>query len=175
LDVGLRLFAEQGYATTTTAQIESAMGLRAGSGGLFRHVGSKRELLEAAVERALTRRADPPPGPFTSPAHALAQAVLHLVDADPALWRLLLREGTSLPLDVDALYERLVQPAFDQAIDFAREHLGDSPDLRARVVTGISALLYLRVSQLVYGRTPSGITEADFVAVVERLFTGGTS
>jgi AcrR family transcriptional regulator len=175
LDVGLRLFAEQGYATTSTAQIEAAMGLRPGSGGLFRHVGSKRELLEAAVERALTRQSDPPPGPFASPAQALAKAVLHLVDADPALWRLLLREGTGMPLDVDSLYERLVQPAFDQAVDFAREHLGDSPDLRARVVTGISALLYLRVSQLVYGRTPAAVTEAEFVAVVEHLFTGSSA
>lgn len=171
LDIGLRLFAEQGYVATTTAQIEQALGLKPGSGGLFRHVGSKRELLEAALERALDRRHQPPPGPFRSPAHALTAATLHLVDADPHLWRLILREGRGLPVDVDALYDRLVRPAFDQAVEWVRAHAGDSPGLRTRVTVGISALLYLRVSQLVYGRVPADVDEAEFVALVEGWLT----
>jgi AcrR family transcriptional regulator len=168
----MRLFAEQGYASTTTAQIEQAIGLSPGSGGLFRHFESKQALLEAAVERALTRRSDHPPGPFTSPSQALAQSVLRLVDADPALWRLLLRDGASLPLDTDALYARLVQPAFEQAVAWARLEIEDSPDVRARIVVGISALMYLRVSEYVYGRTPADMEEAQFIDVVERLFGG---
>jgi len=172
LDVGLRLFAEQGYAATTTAQIERELGLRPGSGGLFRHVRSKQELLEAALDRALGRRHEPPEGPFRSPAHALAASTLHLIDADPHLWRLLLREGTGLPVDIDALYDRLVAPAFGQAVDWVRTHYGDSAGLRDRVVAGISALLYLRVSQLIYRRTPADVDEAAFVTVVEGLFAG---
>jgi AcrR family transcriptional regulator len=170
INAGLRLFAEQGYAGTTTAQIEAAMGLSPGAGGLFRHVGSKQELLEAGIERALARRYTPPSGPFSSPADALAQAVLGLVDADRDLWRLLLREGRGLPCDIDDVYARVVQPAFDMAVDWVREHSDDSPDVVARVVTGISALLYLRTSQMIYGRTPSGIDEQAFVAVARTLF-----
>lgn len=170
LDAALHLFAEQGFAATTTAQVEGAMGLRPGAGGLFRHVGSKQELLEAAVERALARRFTPPTGPFASPAAALARSVLHLVDADPDLWRLLLREGARLPLDMDALYARLVQPAFDQAVAWARTRIADAPDVRERVTVGISALLYLRVCQYTYGRTPADLDEEAFVGVVERLF-----
>jgi AcrR family transcriptional regulator len=172
LDAALRLFAEQGYAATTIAQVEAAIGLSPGSGGLFRHVSSKQELLQLAVERAMTRRHDPPPGPFASPAHALALSVLRVVDADPHLWRLMLRDGTTLPLDFDAVYARLIQPAFDQAVEWARTRIGDAPDVRERVIVGISALLYLRVSTLVYGRTPADIDEDSFIAVATQLFGG---
>jgi AcrR family transcriptional regulator len=173
LDSGLRLFAQQGYAATTTAQIEAAMGLTPGAGGLFRHVKSKRALLEAIIERAVDRPQDPPPGPFRSAADALVQAILLDVDRNPDLWRLLLRDGRSLPVDMDAVYERLVQPSFEQCIAFMQQWTGDAPDLRARVMAGISALLYLRISQWSYGRNPGGVDEADFVAVVESILSGG--
>jgi AcrR family transcriptional regulator len=174
LDAALRLFAQQGYAATSTAQIEAAMGLTPGAGGLFRHVKSKQELLEGIIERAYTRPQDPPGGPFRSAADALVQAVLLDVDRYPDLWRLLLREGRSLPIDMDAVYERLVQPSFDACIAFMRQHGGDAPDLRERVMAGVSALLYLRISQWSYGRTPAGVDEVAFIRVVEELLTGGT-
>lgn len=173
LDAALRLFAQQGYTATTTAQIEAAMGLTPGAGGLFRHVKSKQELLEGIIERAYERPQDPPKGPFRSAADALAQAVLLDVDRYPDLWRLLLREGRSLPIDMDAVYERLIQPSFDQCIAFLRQYGGDAADLEARVMTGISALLYLRISQWSYGRTPGGVDEAALIAVVEQIFGGG--
>ena len=175
VDAALRLFADQGYTATSTAQIEAAMGLRRGGGGLFRHVKTKQELLEIAVERALNRRFDPPQGPFRSPADALVQAVLRLVDADPELWRLLLREGRTLPIDTDDAYNRLALPAFDMAEAWVRAHVGDASDVRARVVVGISALLYLRICQWSYGRNPADLGEGAFTAVVERLFSEGGS
>src|SRR5262245_66296506 len=45
----MRLFGEHGYAATTIAEIEAAAGLSPGSGALYRHFRSKRELLEAGV------------------------------------------------------------------------------------------------------------------------------
>lgn len=174
LDAGLRLFAAQGYAATTTAQIEAEMGLTPGAGGLFRHVRSKQELLEAIIERAYDRPQDPPTGPFRSAADALVQAVLRDVDRNPDLWRLLLRDGRSLPIDMDAVYKRLIQPSFEQCIAFIGQHDGDAPDLRERVMAGVSALLYLRISQWSYGRTPAGVDETAFIKVVEGVFTGGS-
>ena len=172
LDAALALFAQQGYAATTTAQVEQAMGLRPGSGGLFRHVSSKQELLEASVERAMSRRHQPPSGPFDSPGQALAVSVLSLVDADLDLWRLLIRDGNALPLDTDALYAELVQPAFDQAVEWIGANVGDSPGVRSRVIVGISALLYLRISQFTYDRSPASLDEREFLAVVEGIFEG---
>jgi len=44
-----RLFAEQGYAATSVADIQQACGLAGGSGALYKHFASKRALLEAVV------------------------------------------------------------------------------------------------------------------------------
>ncbi len=44
-----KLFAAKGYAATSVADIQRASGLAPGSGALYKHFGSKRELLEAAV------------------------------------------------------------------------------------------------------------------------------
>ena len=49
LSAALRLFAAKGYAATSVADIQRASGLAPGSGALYKHFGSKRELLEAAV------------------------------------------------------------------------------------------------------------------------------
>lgn len=167
LDIALRLFAEHGYAATSVAQIEAGAGISPGSGGLYRHVGSKRQLLDDAVERAIATQHRPPAGPFRSPAHALVVSVLQVVDADLDLWKLLVREP-GLPIDMSGLYERVVQPAFDQAAGWI-----GGPEVtaavRARVTVSLSALLYLRISQFTYGCVPGGIPEDDFVAAVERI------
>ena len=50
------------------------------------------------------------------------------------------------------------------------------PDARARVTVAISALLYLRISEFTYDRTPGGVDADQFVAVVEQLLAiGGRS
>ncbi|GAB4931234.1 hypothetical protein MAHJHV33_48350 [Mycobacterium avium subsp. hominissuis] len=41
--------AAKGYAATSVADIQRESGLAPGSGALYKHFGSKRELLEAAV------------------------------------------------------------------------------------------------------------------------------
>lgn len=45
----LELFAARGYAATSVADIERAVGLTPGAGGLYRHYRSKEEVLDAAV------------------------------------------------------------------------------------------------------------------------------
>ncbi|WP_264990695.1 TetR/AcrR family transcriptional regulator, partial [Mycobacterium kiyosense] len=50
----LKLFAAKGYAATSVADIQRAAGLAPGSGALYKHFGSKRELLEAAVEHRIS-------------------------------------------------------------------------------------------------------------------------
>jgi len=174
LDVALRLFAERGYNATPVSKIEKALGMRPGGGGLYRHVASKQALLEQAVERALTRQQQHPTGPFRSASDALVQSLLHLVDADLDLWKLLVREP-SLPIDLDDLYDRVIQPSFDQATEWMVAHSAPSVDLRPRVIVAISALLYLRISQFTYGRAPGGVSEEEFTAVVEQILAGAAS
>jgi AcrR family transcriptional regulator len=50
-----RLFAAQGVKATTVAQIEDAVGLRAGSGGLHRHFKTKEALVSEVLESQFRR------------------------------------------------------------------------------------------------------------------------
>ena len=46
-------FAAKGYAATSVADIQRASGLAPGSGALYKHFASKRELLEAPVSEVM--------------------------------------------------------------------------------------------------------------------------
>ena len=47
----MRLFGERGYDATSVADIQVACGLTAGSGALYKHFTSKRELLAEGIHR----------------------------------------------------------------------------------------------------------------------------
>jgi AcrR family transcriptional regulator len=49
VDVSLTIFARQGYAGTTISEIEKSVGLKPGSGAMYRHFESKEALLLAAI------------------------------------------------------------------------------------------------------------------------------
>lgn len=58
LQAAVTLFARQGYAETSVADIQRECGLAPGSGALYKHFSSKRELLEAATHRFVDRIAE---------------------------------------------------------------------------------------------------------------------
>jgi AcrR family transcriptional regulator len=51
LDAAIALFARQGYASTSVADIQQACGLSAGSGALYKHFPPKSALLQHATHR----------------------------------------------------------------------------------------------------------------------------
>jgi len=174
VDVAVRLFAEHGYKATTIAQIEAAAGLSPGSGGLYRHVPSKRALLDAALERVLASRRTAQTAPaltaavdLPSAVTAAARATLAYVDADRDLYRLILRSGNDLPIDIAETYERLFQPGFDEVAAWLHALTGGRPGFDAAAVASValSSLFYFAVSELTYGRPPGGIDRERFVAV----------
>ena len=55
LDAAIALFASQGYAATSVAEIQQACGLSPGSGALYKHFPSKSALLIEATQRQLNR------------------------------------------------------------------------------------------------------------------------
>lgn len=173
IDAAIGLFAERGYKATTITQIEAAAGLSPGAGGLYRHVSSKQELLVAALERVLaSRRAAQAAPALTGPADlraaitAAARATLAFVDADRDLYRLILRGGSDLPIDIDDAYDRLFQPGFDEVGAWLAGLAGDRPgfDAPATAAVALSSLFYFAVSEMTYGRPPGGIERERFVA-----------
>ncbi|HET6753378.1 MAG TPA: TetR/AcrR family transcriptional regulator [Jiangellaceae bacterium] len=100
IDGALDLFARQGYAGTSVAQIEKAAGLTPGAGGLYAHFDSKAEVLAAAIERSETL-ADMgyamldalPLGDLRAELTLIARGSFVLFDAAQSWIRLALREG----------------------------------------------------------------------------------
>jgi AcrR family transcriptional regulator len=55
LDAAFAMFLDKGYEGTAITDIERSVGLKAGTGGFYRHFRSKEELLDAAVAREVAR------------------------------------------------------------------------------------------------------------------------
>ncbi|TCB96740.1 TetR/AcrR family transcriptional regulator [Micromonospora zingiberis] len=173
IDVALRLFAEQGYQATTITQIEAAAGLSPGAGGLYRHIGSKRELLVAAFDRVIDSRraAQQAPGiaepadPRTAISIA-GRAFLGYVAADRDLYRLVLRGGADLPVDLTDLYQRLFQPGFDEVAGWLTQLAAGRRDFDAAAVAAValSSLCYFAISEFTYGCPPGDIAQERFLA-----------
>lgn len=85
IDAALRLFSEKGFVRTTIAEIEGAVGLRPGSGGLYRHFTSKDELLleglRAYRDRVAALRHDLASQASVRPIADLGDDLQHLVGA----------------------------------------------------------------------------------------------
>lgn len=107
LDAAMRLFGSQGYSATTIAQIESAAGLRPGSGGLYRHFTSKRELLESGVREQLRAQpelfaligdpAELAARPLRERLEVVAHAALARLTSERDLNRIILRDLEQFP------------------------------------------------------------------------------
>lgn len=166
---GMRLFGEQGYRATSVAQIEEAAGLSPGSGSLYKHFRSKRELLEAGLDAILSDHSSPAPL-ADRPADAtgtLRDAVLAgfaRLDQDRDLSRLLFR-------DLDAFPELLSRFGTEEIAriqqDTARllAHLAGDPGTTdwaalAVIVQGAAAHFWLLADR--FGEHPTGVSRARF-------------
>ena len=171
----MALFGERGYRGTTVGAIEQAAGLAPRRGGLYRHFPSKQEVFKAAVSRYASK--------FRSledlldtldfdDEHAtltqLAQFALAGLAAEADLFRLLQRDGPDFPDLTRLVHEQLVQPGYGFAIAVftrllqARGLPGE--DAAALAAIAVGSLVHFREDEALYGKTPAGATEEQFVA-----------
>jgi len=104
VDEARRLFARQGYAGTSVAEIERAAGLKPGGGGLYAHFESKEELLAAAIEQsvaladaAYAMHAALPLDDLRSELTVIARGSFALFDATQDWIRIRLKDGDQFP------------------------------------------------------------------------------
>jgi len=137
LDAALEVFGEVGYTGATITEIERRVGLTPGTGSFYRHFPDKAALLQAAVEREVTRVLDDLRSPEWSPASAeqaeatdvtLRKSFAIIRRLDP-LFRLMTNEGDRVP-EVRTAIEAVVG---DQQ---RRQAWEDDPGL----VIGVAAL-----------------------------------
>jgi len=170
-----RLFAESGIKATTIARIESAVGLRPGSGGVHRYFPTKDALtitvLETLYERAeatvansgLTGARPTELGPFLRAAGAY---VLHEADQIRELTLIGYREGESLferfPQFRQRSFTAMLRPIAAD-LEVLTGEQGVAIDGEAAAFLLIAPLLYHRGVQWLTGETALQLSDERIV------------
>jgi AcrR family transcriptional regulator len=184
LDAALRLFAEQGYADTSVADVQSACGLSSGSGALYKHFPSKQALLEAGIERELVhlegvrlaRRMFADVFDFRSELEVLGRFVLMELDAERDVLRILLKDADRFPKLLAAARTKLLEPMYEVFSDWMRGHLHaghiDVDDVDATAAVALGAIIQYRASEVLLGGPPPGMDEERFLQAWARIVGG---
>lgn len=179
----MELFGRQGYHATTVAQIESAAGLSAGAGGLYRHFKSKRGVLEEALRRQaeegrpLPAYLDDPDALAGLPRRerflAVARAGLRRLAAERDINRLLLRDLATFP-DLLELVRAQELGRVHEALTawLRREDDGGGQDHAARAAVLMAAVSHYWTLADVFGGTHPHVDEERFLAALADLATG---
>jgi AcrR family transcriptional regulator len=166
----LRLFADKGYAATSVADIQRASGLAPGSGALYKHFGSKRELLEAAVAHRIAgivaARQEYDAGETGGVERAVRTAGRLIWDnlkQSEDLLRVMLREPDELG-DLDEKTWRVItdnayQRFADELTAANRSGRARIPDPEAIAAVAIGSLSHAATLQALTGRMPGNIDE----------------
>jgi AcrR family transcriptional regulator len=187
LDAAMTLFARQGYASTSIADIQRACGLSPGSGALYKHFPSKKALLQEATRRQVEQMAAmrddynrTRPSDVQGALRLGAEQIWASVEKNTELLRVMFREPEAIDDAIDNLWSaatitayRRVGRALSAAAD-AGVAKADDPEATATVL--VAALAYLPIAQLLIGRTPGDIDPERFreawLRLAEGVFTG---
>ena len=170
LAAALRLFADKGYAATSVADIQRESGLAPGSGALYKHFASKRELLEAAVayriESIVAAREQYDAGERGDVQRAVrtaGQLIWSNLKQSEDLLKVMLRE----PDELGDLDEKTWQVITDNAYQRFADELAASnrsgrtsiPDPEAAAAVAIGSLSYAATLQALTGRSPGNVDD----------------
>jgi AcrR family transcriptional regulator len=174
LDAALALFAERGFQGTTVGDIESAAGLSPRSGGLYKHFGSKEEVLRAAVERhardvgqVQQMMSVMPLGDLRAELTLLVRLGFQELERERELIRVLFREGDRFPDLRDEMHERVVRQGHRLTAGWIRWKVeqGDFPpgDTDALAAVAVSAIVGYRMEEILFGRQTGDVEEERLV------------
>jgi AcrR family transcriptional regulator len=162
LEAAMELFAQDGFAGTTIAEIERRAGLAPGSGSLYRHFPSKEALLKAAVDYEVTRcRTDMANARASIPRLADPDAdrtltyhvLLHELRRFDRLFRLMLHEGDRVPELREAIWNAARRPT-------------DAHPAQGIDALAMAALGGYHLFSLMQGRAFNEIPEDDFIRLL---------
>ncbi len=190
LEEGLRLFAERGFRGTTVGDVERAAGLAPRSGALYKHFGSKKELLAAVVERHLYelqtvgRIVDLMPlGDLRAELTLLARWTLTELDRERELMLVFDKEGDELA-DLRDRFYAVGDLSYRVAVDYVRRFAKDAAhlhdiDAEALAAIAMNALVNHRRCRWTFDRDPLDLDDdrmvAGLVDVLMRLVQPETS
>ena len=179
-----RLFAAQGVKATTVAQIETAVGLRKGSGGIHRYFATKIDLVEEVFSRQLERGSEvlaeaealpiPDPANLVAYVTALGQKILRDAEHGREVSLILLREAAVLPdlarkhlLANDAVAYGAMANSLRAQMNKQQLELFD-PEALAFLFVG--SLLFFKMTDWLTGEPKLGLTDDRLVRTWVNVF-----
>jgi AcrR family transcriptional regulator len=183
IDEALRLFSEHGYAGTSVAKIEAAVGLSPGAGGLYHHFNSKEEVLAAGIERRLARLdslreirrvLSLPEGGLTSELTLIARYMLAELDNETELMRLLAREARNRPELLTVAVDQLINSTFSGFAAWIGERAQrpmPEEEAAALAALGLGSLFSSRLLRDLIG-VPSQVQDETLVETWVKLIAG---
>ena len=175
VDAAMRLFGERGYAATSVADIQVACGLTAGSGALYKHFASKRDLLAeglrhyvSGLEKSASELIGVLPVEPRAALTIIAHAVTDAMAGDHAVIRVGLRDLEQFPDLLAELWEGLLVALYREITDWlaAQQSMGhvEVADPAATAAVLVASLTYFRVLQALIGHSPGDIEVDAYVA-----------
>ncbi|MGH3431730.1 MAG: TetR/AcrR family transcriptional regulator [Thermocrispum sp.] len=174
VDEAVRLFAANGYDATSVADIQTACGLAAGSGALYKHFPSKKALLEEIVKQHVeliaTGRRDVEPAIPDDPRAAvelIGRAIWAAMESDRDPIRIIFRELDRYPDLMDQMWRGLLGGLYRTAAGWIRAGVRRGqldvadPDATAAVLLG--SLTYYRIMHACVGHTPGDVAEEAYL------------
>ena len=187
LTEGMRLFGEQGYQATSVAQIEEASGLSPGSGSLYKHFRSKRQLLETGIEEVLAAPHGLPAEATPKPSHsgdtaellkARTEAGLARMEQDRDLSRLVFRDLDRFPDLLERFGRDEIARIQQDSATFLAHLAGNTENTEGRDDDweALAAILQAAVAHYWlledrFGTHPTGVPRVRFIAALVRLAT----
>lgn len=178
----MRLFAEQGYAATSIANIQQSAGMTSGSGALYKHFPSKYALLEAGVERFITegqaaavQLPDLEDGSLEDRLRQLGARILAALEQDQLTMRVAWRDLPAFPELNRRFVQSRLQFGFSQlagwlaALDDTGQATVEDPEATAAVLLG--ALGFFRIMHTMLGVTPGQVSDQGLLNAWVRLAT----
>ena len=179
-----RLFAAQGVKATTVAQIETAVGLRKGSGGVHRYFATKNDLIAEIFSRQLGQGREvlaeaealsvPDPANLVPYVTALGEKILRDAEHGREVSLIMLRDAASLPdfarthlLDNDAL-------AYGAMSNVLRAEMNQQQleqfDPEALAFLFVGSLLFFKMTDWLTGQPKLGLTDDRLVRTWVNVF-----
>jgi AcrR family transcriptional regulator len=184
LQEAMRLFGERGYAATSIAMIEQAAGLSPGSGSLYKHFASKKELLTESLgqllrgtEQLTSRLEQAETGrrgkaELAAVMSEVARAGLVRMEQDRDLNRLQFRGLEAFPELMARFRDEELSRVHSATAELLAHLAGDGgpeTDWDAVAVVFVSAVANYWLLRDLYGEHPSGVDEDRFVDAIARV------
>ncbi|MCP2322967.1 AcrR family transcriptional regulator [Hamadaea flava] len=174
-----RLFAERGYAKTSVADIQTAVGLTGGSGALYKHFRSKEELLRAVVDEHVAHYEAEKTLPFAASGEVhglddvsavlerLGRVVLARLDLSVENIRITFRELDQFPELLEILHARLMRPLYAEVADWLAQQAaaGRVPAVDAQATSAVlvGSLTYYPIYRVLLGEPEAGVDQDRFL------------